>query len=272
MPAFQPVARTAFYCCALRADDAASRHPVCGDTYAARFLDDDIRRDLAPLLAFRGPAASNVARHRIIDDCIRDALAPDPARRILLLGAGFDSRAFRLPGGRWWEFEDPELLAFKETRLPAGSASNPLVRIPVSFQTESVADHLAALRGDDPALVILEGVSMYLPDPSLRDLAAAVRAALPRATLLCDLMSPAFVRRFGGGVRREISRLGATFAVRTAHPHPVIEAAGYTLRRRISIVDRARQAGTVRIPGWLLNTLLKELRDGYAVWEFAPGA
>jgi hypothetical protein len=63
-----PVARTAFYCCVIRADDAALAAPVCGDTFASRFLDDTIRRDLAPLLQFRPPALSNVGRHRIIDD------------------------------------------------------------------------------------------------------------------------------------------------------------------------------------------------------------
>lgn len=272
MPDLNPVARTAFYCCAIRAADAASPQPVCGDTLAARFLDDETHRALEPLLRLRNPAASNVARHRLIDDFAREALAQDPARRILLLGAGFDTRAFRLPGGRWWELDDPQLLAFKEEHLPVGTAPNPLTRVPVAFATDTVSRHLAPLAGTDPAMVILEGVTTYLTDPVLQDLAAAVRAALPRATLICDLMSPGFARRYAREIREELTRLGARFADRSTHPRHAIEAAGYVPSRVASIMDRARRAGTVAFPRWLLATLLRELRDGYAVWTFAPTA
>lgn len=93
-----PVARTAYYCCLLRAADAARPDPLCGDRHAERFLDAAIRRELAPLLRFRGPSESNVARHRLVDDLLRQAIAACPERRIFVVGAGFDTRAFRLPG------------------------------------------------------------------------------------------------------------------------------------------------------------------------------
>ena len=34
------------------------------------------------------------------EDLVREALRADPHRRVILLGAGFDTRAFRLTGGR----------------------------------------------------------------------------------------------------------------------------------------------------------------------------
>lgn len=273
MDVTQPVARTALYCCVIRADDAASPRPVCGDTFASRFLDDTIRRDLAPLLRQKYPAASNVARHRLIDDLVREALATNPHRRIILLGAGLDTRAFRLAGGNWFELDDPGLLAFKEARLPAADAPNPLTRIPVSFATDTPGRYLPALAGDDEALVILEGVSMYLSDAAIADLAAALKSALPRATLICDLMSPAFAGRFSRQLRGALERMGAKFGVQTEHPHFAIERAGLRPLRRFSIVERAVDAGSVRIWRWLLNSVLRELRDGYAVWVFtaAPG-
>ena len=77
-----PVSRTAFYCCVIRADDAAGPDPICGDTFAARFVDDQVRRELAPATALRSPAVSNVARHRMVDDLVREAIATDPHRRV----------------------------------------------------------------------------------------------------------------------------------------------------------------------------------------------
>ena len=265
-----PVARTAFYCCALRADDARSPRPVCGDDFAGRFLDQESRRGVEALLRCAAPAASNVARHRLIDDLLRARLGQDPALRVILPGAGFDTRAFRLTGGRWWELDDRELLALKEQRLPAATAPNPLVRIPVSFQSETLDTHLAPLAGDDRAVVVLEGVTMYLSDAALAAAARAVRTALPRATLIADLMTPAFARTFSRPLRRELERLGATFSSRREQPRRIVERAGYTVRERHSIPGRARDAGTLRMPGWLFHSVLRGLRDGYAVYVFEP--
>lgn len=264
----QPLALTAFYCCALRAKDAASARPVCGDGLAAKFIDDEILGQLRPALDFRGPAASNVARHRIIDDIVRGALAKDPARRIIVLGAGLDTRAFRINGGQWWEFDDAALFAFKETRLPAHSAPNALTRTPVDFSQAELHDYLAPLAGDDEALVVLEGVTMYLATEILEKTAATVSAVLPRATIVCDLMSPRFRERYAADLRRELGHLGAHFATYSTHPRLAFEDAGYVARCAVSMVGRAREAGTLRIPRWLLNSLLRELRDGYAVWTF----
>jgi methyltransferase (TIGR00027 family) len=265
----QPLALTAFYCCALRAKDAASPRPVCGDHLAAMFIDADTLARLQPALDFRGPAASNVARHRIIDDLIRAAVAKDPKRRIILLGAGLDTRAFRITGGQWWEFDDADLFAFKEAQLPERTAPNPLTRTSVDFSRAELHDYLAPLAGDDEALVVLEGVSMYLPAASLEKTAATVSAVLPRACVVCDLMSPQFRERYAAGLRRELGRLGAHFADDSSHPRFALEAAGYVARNVVSIVGRARELGALRIPAWLLNSLLRELRDGYSVWNLA---
>jgi methyltransferase (TIGR00027 family) len=264
------VALTAFYCCALRAKDAVSPEPVCGDNYAARFIDETIRVRMAPLMRFAGPAASNVARHRLIDDVLRAALHRDPGRRIFVLGAGLDTRPYRLPGGRWWEFDDGALFDFKEDRLPARTAPNPVVRQPIDFSRDPVADRLGPLAGNDRAYVVLEGVSMYLPLDVLARLASAIRAFLPRACFVADLMSPAFVRRYSEGLRREIAKLGAEFAETDTHPRTAIEAVGYRARDVRSIVGRAVEAGSLPLPAWIFNLFLRELRDGYAVFTFEP--
>ena len=254
----------------LRADDAAAAHPVCGDALAARFLDPDIRRSVEPLLRFRGPSESNVARHRMVDDLLRHSLAEDPWRRVILLGAGFDTRAFRLRGGRWWEIDDPQLLAHKEARLPASQASNPLIRLAVSFETERVADRLAPLAGADRAVVVLEGVTMYLDEAALAALAVTLRTTFPEATVITDLMSPGFARTFSRPLRRQLTRLGASFGRQRRHPRRLFEAAGYVAEQRYSIAGRARDEGLLKIPGWLFHTLLRGLRDGYAIWVFRP--
>lgn len=271
MTVTHPVARTAFYCCVIRADDAAGAAPLCGDTFAARFLDDDIRRDLQPLLRFKPPALSNVGRHRIVDDIVRARLASRRDQRVILVGAGFDTRAFRLDGGAWFELDDPQLLRFKEERLPAGDAPNPLQRTAVQFGSVTAREFLAPLAGSDEALVILEGVSMYLSDEVLTEFASAVVHQLPNATLVCDLMSPAFARTFSRSLQRALRDMGAVFGERRVHPRIALERGGLRATSHISIPGRTAELGALPIPRWLLATLLRGLRDGYQIWTFERG-
>ncbi len=272
MPITHPVARTAFYCCVIRADDAALPEPVCGDTFAARFVDDEIRQALRPLLRVRPAALSNVGRHRIVDDIVRARLASNPQQRVVLVGAGFDTRAYRLAGGRWFEFDEPQLLAFKEERLPAADAPNPLQRLPVAFGTVAPDTFLASVAGDDDVLVILEGVSMYLSDEALTALVLALGRHLPQATLVCDLMSPMFARTFSGGLQRALRDMGAVFGERHVHPRVAIERGGWRATSHVSISGRAAELGSLPIPRWLFATFLRGLRDGYQIWTFVKGA
>ena len=59
---------------------------------------------------FSRPNDSNAARHAIIDAQLNMELAADPDATVLILGAGFDTRAFRLSGGRWIEVDEPAII------------------------------------------------------------------------------------------------------------------------------------------------------------------
>jgi hypothetical protein len=88
----KPVSNSAFYCCGIRMRDAESRQPICGDSYARQFMD---ARGLAIFQEFAtqsAPNASNVARHRYIDDFLRARIGREPDLQVVLLGCGFDSR------------------------------------------------------------------------------------------------------------------------------------------------------------------------------------
>ena len=89
-----------------------------------------------PFKKLTGPNISNASRHRIIDDLLRDRLALHPNLRIVIIGAGFDSRAFRLKGGQWLEIDEPQIFAWKDPRLPVAQCPNPLTRVSIDFETE----------------------------------------------------------------------------------------------------------------------------------------
>jgi len=266
----KPVSKTAFYCCGVRALDARAPRPVCGDHLAERFMDDEAWASWAPFAETKPANASNVARHRIIDDLLRARLADDPAHRVVTIGAGFDTRPYRLRGGRWLEWDEPLLMGFKEERLPARESPNPLERQAIDFGSESLAERLRPYATDEAVTVVVEGVMMYLTTEQVRALTHAVRATFPRVTLLTDLMTYAFFQKYGQPVYQHLHALGATFVLAPEHPRELIQKAGFRALGSHSMIERAvrEKAFPWLVPSWALKLFLRTMRDGYAVWEF----
>ena len=92
---------------ALRAADAAKANPILGDTFAQQFMNDDAKAVWEEFKSFTKANASNAARHAMIDEHLRRALAADSQATIVIIGAGFDTRAFRLRGGLSFELDEP---------------------------------------------------------------------------------------------------------------------------------------------------------------------
>ncbi len=263
-----PIAKMAYYCCGVRMEDAQSAHPVCGDHLAQRFMDAEARAVFERFKGFRAANASNVARHRVIDDILRKRIHARPDRRIVLLGAGFDTRAFRLTGGEWLELDHPVLIALKQRKLPAAQAPNPLRRVAIDFARDRLVDRLQSLRGAIAPVVVMEGVSMYLQPDQLRLTLRSLRQLFPDHTLVCDLTTRTFARRYSRGLRERIMELGGNFAELVDEPVALVQSTGYRLVDKRSIPGSAVEFGSIAIPRWLLDTLLRSLRDGYQVYVF----
>jgi methyltransferase (TIGR00027 family) len=179
-------------------ESARRRRRIFDDPYAVRFLPGRYRlvarlarvpglgHQIARYLDERfpaGPRASAVVRTRLIDDLVGAALT-DGASQVLLLGAGYDSRAYRIPAmaaARVFEVDHPATQATKH-RLILGQV-HPDRRAHVCFvPVDLVGDDLAsALRAAgfgsrQRTVVVWEGVTNYLTEPAvdatLRDLAA----------------------------------------------------------------------------------------------------
>lgn len=108
-------------------------------------------------------------RTRVLDDFLLRSVRTGPARQVVLLGAGLDSRAFRLdwpPGCAIFEIDREGVLAFKQKVLDGLSATPKAERVPIPIDLR--ADWVAALAdaGFDPAapsVWLAEGLLFYLP-------------------------------------------------------------------------------------------------------------
>ncbi|MFF3911685.1 class I SAM-dependent methyltransferase [Streptomyces sp. NPDC001848] len=109
-------------------------------------------------------------RTRVLDDFLLRSVHAGSARQVVLLGAGLDSRAFRLdwpPDCVIYEIDREHVLAFKHKVLSELSAAPKAARVPIPIDLR--ADWAGALTtaGFDtaaPSVWLAEGLLFYLPN------------------------------------------------------------------------------------------------------------
>ncbi len=263
-----PISRTAYYTLAVRAADAATRRPLCGDTFAHHFMNDEAHRVWDEFKGFHAANVSNAARHRLIDDHLRRVLAADADATIVVIGAGFDTRAFRLTGGRWFEFDEPEILTYKERRLPAATAPNALRRVAVDFSRDALADKLLVIGEASKVHLVVEGVLMYLTREQKAGLARTLATRFAHHRLYCDLMRKTFFERYGRAIHERILGLGATFTDVVDQPAGLFLEAGYDLVESASIAVAAAAGRGSWAAAWIVRQFMPAVRDGYQIAVF----
>lgn len=134
-----------------------------------------------------------IARTRYFDDAINASLQQG-VQQLVILGAGYDSRAYRLEGrekyARIFEVDHPATQAAKRKRLQRIGITVPenVCYIPIDFMTERL-DKLFdyGYRTDCLTLFIWEGVVPYLSTEAVSQTLAFVRQqADPGSTIIFD--------------------------------------------------------------------------------------
>ena len=118
-------------------------------------------------------------------------------RQIVVLGAGFDTFAYRLeaPAGlRVFEVDHPATQAEKRRRLAAARIAEPahVVYVGCDFETQTFVDALAAAGFDSrrPSFVFWLGVTAYLTHEAVYAALAAVAALPGGAEIVFDYAAP----------------------------------------------------------------------------------
>lgn len=152
-------------------DPLAASFLTGGLAFVARLARLPGLRDLVPAFIDRrwpGARPSLVARTRLIDEAIRDALDESTAQ-LVLLGAGFDSRAYRLPGldrRVVFEVDHPDTQAAKRAAIGRVFGAPPKhVRFVASDFSEGDLATVMGAAGYSEArrsLILWEGVTGYL--------------------------------------------------------------------------------------------------------------
>jgi methyltransferase (TIGR00027 family) len=215
--------RTAELVCMARAvAHGATTVPGYQDPTALALLPDDVRERVEQIRAKAIPkdlrsrwgavllerrATMMVVRTVTIDDAIRRARSP----QLVILGAGLDGRAWRMPELAdvvVYEVDHPDSQRDKRSRVGALQQVAREVRfVPVDFERDPL-DHALARAGHDatrPTTWVWEGVVMYLTADSIEASLRVIEGrSADKSRLIVAYHSPAFLLRIVGLIVRRL--------------------------------------------------------------------
>jgi len=192
--------QTAMGTAALRAieSEKPASERICFDPYARKFINIWFYLPVKIFARF-GERRSNLAlafvacRYRYIDDYLQECLKGGTTQ-LVILGAGFDSRAYREElvsvEVKIFEVDYPTTQASKIERVEElfGQLPENVVYVPIDFNVETLNKLLTG--GFDPSLKTLfiwEGVTLYLDDAAVDATLAWVSAnSLPGSIIIFD--------------------------------------------------------------------------------------
>ncbi len=174
---------------------------ICYDPYARSFISPGMYAVMSFFIKsgyteLRGPGVLGflIARERYIDDTLQASLEAG-LRQLVILGAGFDARAYRFEGlksgVRVFEVDHPATQEDKVARLQKifGTTPGHVTFVSIDFNTQRLEERLqkAGYRPDLKTLTIWQGVSEYLtPEAVDETLAFVARCSAPGSAIVFD--------------------------------------------------------------------------------------
>ncbi|HKR49889.1 MAG TPA: SAM-dependent methyltransferase [Pseudonocardiaceae bacterium] len=233
-----PVALTALMVAAARAREHERLDRLFSDPYAAALVGEQGAGLLADVERAGGDAHNNPylsIRVRFFDDLLLEAVSSTGVRQVVLLAAGMDTRAFRLPwpvGTKVYELDRPSVLAGKDAILENVGAVPRCTRHRLDVDLALPwAQALAAVGFDrhTPSIWLAEGFLQYLDDAAARRvLSQATQLAAPGSVLGANLVSATFLMHPATrSFRDAFAQLGAPLQWGTDEPAALLAQYGW---------------------------------------------
>lgn len=219
--------------------DGLTRDPFAKRLAGERGMSILAGLDGAPMLCF-----GIGIRSAFLDELLLEAIAKDEIDSVLLLGAGLDSRPFRLQlpeSLRWIEVDFQDMLDYKYARLHE-SPNCRLQRITADLN-EPAGREVAFAGAGERTLLITEGLLMYLAADTVDAIAAAATKAGVRRWLM-DLTSTGFSKSISSKSLQSVENVRAATCLDGLQTREVLHRYGWSsLRHRSYLHDVMPLAG-----------------------------
>ena len=196
-----------------RAQETERRRPLFRDPYAIMLAGERGQR-IAREMRHRLVSSGVVVRTAVFDELILRTVQRERAACVLNLGAGLDTRPYRLalPAGlRWVEADLPSILDHKARLLVGEQPRCRLERLGVDL-TDAAARRalLDQVASGQPTLVVCEGVIVYLTSDDVVGLASDLADRPDFQWWTMDIVGSLFIQWGNRIVGRQLSAAGAS--------------------------------------------------------------
>lgn len=241
----RPASTTAVLVAGYRARATARGDALCHDPWAARLAGSEgehLSRDFDAVQPHMELWIGLRTAH--LDARVLAHTRRGPARQVVILGSGLDTRAARLAhaGVRFFEVDQAASLADRRRRIAALAdyPAEAATQVACDFERDDFLERLlaAGFDAEAPAVIVWEGVSYYLGEPAVRaTLGRIATGCHPRTAVLFDLvgkkMAEGSARHADDlATRDHVARFGEPIRWGTNDVLPLLFELGY---RRVSV-------------------------------------
>jgi O-methyltransferase involved in polyketide biosynthesis len=219
-----------------RAIHSRSDNPVLRDPWAEQAVEH-VDYDFDAIKLHKIEPLSIAIRAKQFDTWAIEWIADNPESSVLHLGCGLDSRVFRVDPPstvHWFDIDYPEVIDLRRQLYP----ERPDYSLIGSSLLEP--DWLETIPGDLPAMILAEGVLMYLPADEAGPLLARLTNHFPGGRMAFDALSTTGTRM--AGADRAVSATGAKFGWGLDDPNDV--------RKFAPRMELIIEASTPQLPGY----------------------
>jgi methyltransferase (TIGR00027 family) len=262
MSPIEHISDTARWVAIYRAMESERPDAIFRDPFARRLGGARGEEIVATLPGGRASAWALVVRTAVLDEIIRERVSSGGVDLVVNLAAGLDTRPWRLdlpPGLRWVDVDLPAILGYKAERLAGEPPRCRYETVATDLTDAAARDALLTRLGASAtrALVITEGLLVYLEAPQVMELAQALHAVPSFRWWLSDLANTRLLTMLQRQWGASLGRGNAPMRFAVDDPAAFFAPLGWRVAQlRSALVEAHRLKREMRF-GWLTRLLVR---------------
>jgi methyltransferase (TIGR00027 family) len=270
--AIENVSDTARWVAVYRAMETARPDAIFRDPFADRLAGRRGLEILDEMHQGRAYAWPMIVRTAVFDEIILDAVQNRQADLVVNLAAGLDARPWRMPlppSLHWVDVDLPGILNYKTETLKDEKPVCQYEAVTADLTDAAARRELFSRLGasSSRALVISEGLLVYLAPEQVAALAADLHAQPSFQEWLIDLASPQLLKRMSKTWGKKLAESGAPFRFGPAEGTEFFRPHGWREAQFRSMWEEAQRLDRTMKGAWFWNLIghlyPKRVREGF---------
>lgn len=132
-----------------------------------------------------------IARTIVLDRLVRNFLETYPGAVVVNIACGLDTRCYRMSGyAHWYNLDLTETIAVREKLLPEHGDISQIAMSAMEDWGGQIEE------SNVPALVVIEGLTMYLSEAEVKRMFDLIRERFREAVVFVETMNPVVAKHF----------------------------------------------------------------------------